>query len=236
MKKKLILLPLLMLVLGACASSVVSSEEPISSEPISEEPVVDTNVYRLTGSFYDPGWQPDSEFILEQVDETNVFIYEGLDLFANEEWAITINGDWAGQIGFTGTTNLTVVDAATTMGLGGGPGTVKNFLVVTDGNYDIELDTTETVRVVTITRNGDPIDVPAVEEDTGEWHLVGSMNGWDITLTTFPLVEDDAINHLYSAEFALEADTMFKVATGTDSTWTYARGSAHVETDDPVPA
>ncbi|HOJ45441.1 MAG TPA: hypothetical protein PK340_05380 [Bacilli bacterium] len=241
MKKKLILLPLLMLALGACGSSVTpssSSSAPASSQtPSSEAPVVDENVYRLTGNFYDPGWEPNSEFVMTRVGTENKFVYEELDLFVDEEWAITINGDWAGQIGFTGTTNLEVIDTGETMGLGGGPGTVKNFKVVTDGNYDIELNTGVSPRTVTITRNGDPVDVPVVEVDTEEWHLVGTMTDpqWTMTDKSYPLLWDAGLE-LYSGTFALDADAMFKIGTETDTSWTYARGASHVDVDDPAPA
>jgi hypothetical protein len=145
MKKKLILLPLLLLVLGACGSSVTPSS---SSEPVSSEPAEDTNVYRVVGSFSDPQWDPDSEdYIMEKATGENVFTFEALDLFVDEEWQITINGVWDGQIGFT--SSITIVDPDTTMGEGGGY-TPKNFKVLTDGNYDIELDTSVTPRQVTI--------------------------------------------------------------------------------------
>ncbi len=231
MKKKLILLPLLLLVLGACGSSVTSSS---SSEPVSSEPAEDTNVYRVVGSFSDPQWDPDSEdYIMEKATGENVFTFEALDLFVDEEWQITVNGVWDGQIGFT--SSITIVDPDTTMGEGGGY-TPKNFKVLTDGNYDIELDTSVTPRQVTITRNGDPIDVPVVEENTDAWFLSGDMNEWALGDEEFELVEDEYIADYYVGVFDLEANVKFKITTPTDTNWTYARGSAQVQTDDPVPA
>lgn len=237
MKKKLILLPLLMLALGACGSSVTPSSSASSSQPASSEaPTLDENVYRLTGNFYDPGWQPDSEFVMTRVGTENKFVYEEIDLFVDEEWAITVNGDWAGQIGFTGTTNLTVVDSANTMGLGGGPGTVKNFKVLTDGNYDIELNTGVSPRTVTITRNGDPIDVPVVEVDPEEWHLVGTMNGWDPADLSYPLPFNPTLD-IYTAQYELEADTKFKIASAADGFgWNLSRNYDHVDVDVPAPS
>ena len=236
MKKKLILLPLLMLALGACGSSVTPSSSASSSQPASSEaPTLDENVYRLTGNFYDPGWQPDSEFVMTRVGTENKFVYEEIDLFVDEEWAITVNGDWAGQIGFTGTTNLTVVDSANTMGLGGGPGTVKNFKVLTDGNYDIELNTGVSPRTVTITRNGDPIDVPVVEVDPEEWHLVGTMNGWDPADLSYPLPYNPTLT-LYTGTYELEADSKFKIASAADGFgWNLSRNFDHLDVDVPAP-
>jgi len=247
MKKKLILLPLLMLALGACGSSTVASSTtsttstPTStttsttSETTSEAPVADTNVYRIVGTVQENAWTAnDDEFLMTKDADANIFTIEGIDMFVDDEWCITINGDWAGQLGFTGSTNLTVIDTATTQGEGGGFA-VKNFKTLTDGNYDIELNTGLTPRTLTITRVGDPIDVPVVEEDPGEWHLVGTMNEWAVTDLTYALAYDET-SESYKGSFELEADAMFKVINADDSTWTYARGSANVETEDPVPA
>jgi hypothetical protein len=231
MKKKLILLPLLLLVLGACGSSVEPSSS--SSEPASSEVAEDTNVYRVVGSFSDPQWVVDSaDYVMEKATGENVFTFEALDLFVDEEWQITINGVWDGQIGFT--SSITVVDPDTTMGEGGGY-TPKNFKVLTDGNYDIELDTSVTPRQVTITRNGDPIDVPIVEENPDSWFISGDMNEWALGDEEYELVEDEYIADYYVGVFDLEANVKFKITTPLDTTYTYARGSAQVQAD-PVPA
>ncbi|MFA5236099.1 MAG: hypothetical protein WC399_04595 [Bacilli bacterium] len=238
MKKKLILLPLLMLVLGACGSSVEPSSS--NSEPTSTEPVEDTNVYRLVGSFSDPQWVVDSaDYVMEKATGENVFTFEALDLFVDEQWQITVNGSWDNQIGFTST--ITLVDPDTTMGQGDGP-TVKNFKVLTDGNYDIELDTGVTPRKVTITRNGDPVDVPTEEENADQWYLAGSMTdpAWaaeGVLDDDFELIEDDTIANYYFGTFDLEANDEFKVVpVDLDDDWTYARGASKVQADDPVPS
>jgi len=250
MKKKLILLPLLMLALGACGSSVVASSTPVTtseettssetsttSETTSEAPVADTNVYRIVGSVQETAWTVDGdEFLMVKDAEENIFTVEGIDMFVDDEWAISLNGDWPGQLGFTGATNLTIVDTATTHGEGGGFA-VKNFKTLTDGNYDIELNTGVTPRVLTITRVGDPVDVPVVEEDPAEWHLVGNITDpvWTVADVTFALVYSE-VTESYKGSFELAANAEFKVISSDHSGWDYARGPANVETDDPVPA
>ncbi len=256
MKKKLILLPLLMLALGACGSSTVASSTPsttsatttstvttstTTSETTSEAPVVDTNVYRIVGTVQETAWTADGDdFVFVKDAEENIFTVEGIDLFINDEWAITLNGDWPGQLGFSGATNLTIVDTETTHGEGGGFA-VKNFKTLTDGNYDIELNTGVAPRVLTITRVGDPVNVPVVEEDPGEWHLVGTITGtteetqWVVADTTFALVYDET-SESYKGTFEFEANAEFKVISSDHSGWDYARGPANVETDDPAPA
>ncbi|HAK05096.1 MAG TPA: hypothetical protein DCM23_00130 [Firmicutes bacterium] len=255
MKKKLILLPLLMLALGACGSSMVASSTPsttsatttstvttstTTSETTSEAPVVDTNVYRIVGTVQETAWTADGDdFVFVKDAEENIFTVEGIDLFINDEWAITLNGDWPGQLGFSGATNLTIVDTETTHGEGGGY-SVKNFKTLTDGNYDIELNTGVAPRVLTITRVGDPVNVPVVEEDPGEWHLVGNITGtteetqWVVADATFALVYSE-VTESYKGTFEFEANAEFKVISSDHSGWDYARGPANVETDDPAP-
>ncbi len=237
MKKKLILLPLLMLALGACGSSVAPSSSSVP--PSSSGPVADTNVYRIVGNVQDNEWTPDDdEFIMVKDADENIFTYEGIDMFVGEEWCITINGAYDGQIGFTGTSNLTLVDTGVTMELGGGPGTVKNFKVKTEGNYDVELNTGVTPRVLTITRVGDAVEQPpAPEVDAAEWHLIGTMNSWTEGDKTFPLYFN-LLTEMYTGEFDLvlptEGPIQFKIATG--STWDNSRGNGNVEVPSPAPA
>jgi len=208
--------------------------------------VADTNVYRIVGTVQKANldgdlaiaWdENDDEWLMTKDAAANIFTVASIDMFVDDEWGITLNGTWTGQRGFTGSPNLTIVDSATTHGEGGGF-SVKNFKTLTDGNYSVTLETGTnpgtSPRTLTIVRNGDPIDVPVVEEDTEEWHLTGTMNGWNPADLTYPLVYNEEAAG-YQGVFYLEADTMFKVLSA-ETEWAYARGSAHVDADDPVPA
>lgn len=206
---------------------LTSCDDLITSSSYSRIPP-DRNTYRITGTFYDPGWEPDSNFFMNKIESTNRFLYSGLDLFRNEEWAITINGRWENSIAFQGTTNLRIIDPGNTMGLGSGPTAVRYFKALVDGRYDIELNTTPNPRTLTIVRTGDPIRIPTTEIDTNEWHLVGSMNEWDINDLSFPLLWDEVTSR-YRNTFTFEANTDFKIITTTDTSWFFSRGASHVD-------
>jgi len=206
--------------------------------------VADTNVYRIVGTVQTTDWGvADDEFLMVKDAEENLFTVASIDMFANDEWQITLNGDWAGQIGFT-STNLTIVDAATTHGEGSGP-SVKNFMTLIDGNYTITLETGAdpgtSPRTVTIVRNGDPLDAPVLEEDTGAWYLVGDMNGWALDEAWRLIIDSGTGTYKGTFTFTVAAESKvnFKLVThvvdGEEINWALARGAANVDPDDPQP-
>ncbi len=154
-------------------------------------------------------------------------------MFVDEEWVITVNGVWTGQIGFDSL--IDVVDPDGFMGPGA-DSEPRNFKVLTDGNYDIELNTGVNPRVLTIIRNGDPIDVVHYETNPGSWYLTGTMNDWELGDQNFELVEDSQTPNEYIGSFDLEAGVQFKIASSEDMLLTYARGSAQVHLEGTSPA
>ena len=234
MKKKLILLPVLMFALAACGSS---SSPSSSAPPSSEAPFVDTNVWRVVGSFGTSNWTVDNDdYKMVKAADKNEYTFVGLDLYVNNEWTLAKNGDWPGQIGFTSpAAYVTIVDAAETMVVGDGP-SIKNFKVVTEGKYTLKLETVATgPYTLTITRTGDASTPPVTETDTEEWYLIGTMNEWSTTNEDFPLEYDEVLES-YIGTYELDANTSFKIKTPEDGTWAYARGYAQVDIPTPAPA
>jgi len=209
--------------------------------------MADTNVYRIVGSVQTAAWTvDDDEFLMVKDPEENIFTVASIDMFVDDEWQITLNGAWAGQLGFSGSPNLTVVDADTTHGEGGGY-SVKNFKTLIDGNYAITLETGDdpgtSPRTITIIRNGDPLEeppAPVIEEDSGNWYLVGDMNGWALD-GAWKLAYDEG-SETYKGTFTLtvaaESEINLKLVTLNDDdppgvNWALARGASHVDADDP---
>lgn len=238
MNKKLILLPLALLTLAACGTTSSSTQSSSSSTSSSSSaPYVDNTVYRLVGSMN--GWDPaneDEAWILVKKADENVFELT-TDFFEGDEFAVTLNGVWDGQLGFSGNDAAVfsfVDDTPANFGEGGGYD-VKNFLTLNDGNYKVTLELTvdrsagvpKLVRELTIHRLGEPVNPPVKEVDTADWVLVGTMNSWNQAGTEYPLAKVEGKEHEYSIEVDLEANAAFKVLAVT-SGWTYARGNSTV--------
>jgi hypothetical protein len=212
------------------SSSEISSSEVSSSETSSEESSQiiydDNNVYRLTGAFHDALWDTSSSiYVLTRVGHADIFEIN-VDMFINLEWKITINGTWDNAIAFSGTENLTIVDSGNTMVESAED---NNFKVNIDGNYTINLNTELTQRVLTIERNGDPLSVnPDINHD--DWVLVGEMNSWTTSDTTYQLIYDAGQEVYIIEQFTITQTVKFKIVSSSFG-WGSDRGFEQVIND-----
>jgi hypothetical protein len=246
---KLIILPLLMLIVASCdigedslsesseeVSSYESSEtESLSSEESSEEPSSqiiygDNNIYRVTGQFAGSDWNTlDNNFIMQRVGDDDIFEFT-VDMFFGLEWKISINGNWDEQIAFSGTENLTIVDEEETMRGSGEP--YHNFIAKLDGNYTLNLNTEDSPRILTIVRNGEPLTINP-DIDHGDWSLVGDMNDWTTSDTTYSFVHDEELDVYIIEQFDAWPGIQFKIVSSSFG-WGSDRGFDQVINEEEI--
>lgn len=181
-------------------------------------PVVDEHIWSVSGTFNNWGDTPMSATNIE-----NIYVKQGLELRAGDEFKIKLTGSWSRNFGGDG--DIVLTPNLWVKGYHGG----ANIIVGYGGVYDIYLDSVEE-RIYLMSTGVDYTTAKEYGNDDNQapspdmWGLCGTHNDWGVP--DIPLIWDNTIglyvayNATLTGEFKVRSNNSWKDNYGCDSTIT----------------